>query len=160
MENNIERITIKEIAPFLPYELKAMHDGKEVLITGLDNHLGWCYRTEDKTGCSYTPVSSMKPLLRNLSCLTKTIQHEGTEFVPLIELAKIAFGYDEWDIEDDYVNYGLLQFKYEDYSFIADNFEAVNVPNQYALFQKLAEWHIDFLGLIEKGLAIDKNTLK
>ena len=38
--------------------------------------------------------------------------------------------------------------------------ELAKIQNQLQLFQKLYEWHFDIFGLIEKGEAIDINTLK
>lgn len=53
-----------------------------------------------------------------------------------------------------------------DFEFYKDGFTGYNyntdciiyVPNQYQLFQKLAEWHINFVGIPE-GLYIDKSKL-
>ena len=38
--------------------------------------------------------------------------------------------------------------------------EWFNISNQYAMFNKLFEWHFDVFGLLENNLAIDINTLK
>ena len=112
-----------------------------------------------------------KPIIRQLSDLTKPIEHNGEKFVPIVELAKIS-----WITE--YVNFKFQSLK-EDSVFIAfsdkknvfgydSNAQSFfggldgkpcSVVNQLQLFQKLIEWHFDIAGLIEKGEAIDVNTL-
>lgn len=160
----MEKLTIQHIAPYLPYGLQ-VQISKQPLRGEIHKLAGILYDGLVRLGeggmygFPQRDFESIKPILYPISCLTKNIQHEGREFCPLIELAKIAFGYDDWEIEDDYAIYGSLDFMYEDGSFTADRWEAVDVPNQYQLFQKLAEWHINFVGIPE-GLYIDKNTLK
>ena len=109
-------------------------------------------------------ITAHKPILHPLSDLTKEIDHNGKKFVPMVELAKISyperyvslFAYRdgiikaEIDFEDYYVH---LYFDGKD--FVSDS----SIQNQFKLFQKLIEWHFDIAGLIEKGEAIDVNTL-
>lgn len=57
---------------------------------------------------------------------------------------------------------------YKDFNFYSTVYQDGNpndmvdeiVHESYLLMQKLIEWHFDVFGLIEKGLAIDINTLK
>lgn len=74
------------------------------------------------------------PFLRPLSDLTKEIEINGERFVPYIKLM--------WDIELEY------QWKCP-----------IGYDYAYRNIEKLFEWHFDVFGLIEKGLAIDINTL-
>lgn len=76
-----------------------------------------------------------KLILRPLSDLTKEVEHNGERFVP---------------------NDKLLEFYGEE----IDNYSLPLKLNSYILIQQLFEWHFDVFGLIEKGLAIDINTLK
>lgn len=71
-----------------------------------------------------------------LSDLTKEIEVNGEKFVPLKKMGYNVSWYG-WD----FYKINILEQKYSD-------------------IQKLLEWHFDIYGLIEKGLAIDINTLK
>lgn len=75
------------------------------------------------------------PVCRPLSDLTKPITHNGETFVPMekIELSQL-----DPDIVTRWIKAELLIFKNS---------------------LKLIEWHFDIAGLIEKGEAIDVNTL-
>jgi len=132
--------------------------------------------------------TNFKPILRPLSDLTKEIEHNGEKFVPLVELFKISKGNYQQEIKYHSVmsthqiqiemlgfrNYffGLyesdrdvriengLYFDCYSTDLIMDNRFEEKILCQYSLFEKLFEWHFDVFGLIEKGLAIDKNTIK
>lgn len=68
--------------------------------------------------------------------LTKEIEHNGEKFVPLYELIK------------------------EDKAFTLDFIKCYGIEElKLSVYEKLLEWHFDIFGLIEKGLAIDINTL-
>ncbi len=77
--------------------------------------------------------SQFKPILRPLSDLTKEIEHNGEKFVPTKALSM-------WDLQ------GIT---------------VLDIPHiPVNLYELLLKWHFDVFGLIEKGLAIDINTLK
>ena len=123
-----------------------------------------------------------KPILRPLSDLTKPIEHNGETFVPIVELAKIAeiensdtkatlsklIGNDNlWGVrfnvenDDDYDKF--VVFGYDTIFGFGVHYRpsmTINfVKNQIDLWLKLVEWHFDIAGLIEKGEAINVNTL-
>lgn len=85
-------------------------------------------------------LSDCKPILRPLSDLTKEIEHGGEKFVPIRLLR----------------GHGSIEFKC---SFIFNNSISIYEVN-FWIIQKLIEWHFDIAGLIEKGEAIDVNTLE
>lgn len=157
----------------LPYKLKLKGlDGSIAILTnGSGISLGeysleWVLRTT---------LSS--PILHPLSDLTKEIDCNGKKFIPIIELAKISFevcsdleikvkSKDEIsgcmfiDDDDDVI---VFVYNYETQSFCAhqhSNKEFLNVHYQLKMIQKLIEWKFDIAGLIEKGEAIDVNTLE
>jgi hypothetical protein len=123
-----------------------------------------------------TKKITYKPILKPLSMLTKEIEHNGEKFVPLVELAKISYA--KYWHKNNLVNFrdekwvqvtGYYKFRYND---SRKSFECIKhntndeytecdcfVPSQIELFQKLFEWHFDVFGLIDKGLAIDINSL-
>lgn len=184
MENNINYLTTKELSIYLPYGLQVQISesplkGEIHALSGIA-YDGLAYLGEGgRYGFIQRSFRTFKPILYPISCLTKTIQHEGREFIPIVELCKIQtslnlidctfeFGEDDLPLLPDiWVNainehgrvIACLIFNADNVCF-RDGMDNPQSFNQYQLFQKLAEWHIDFLGLIEKGLAIDKNTLK
>ena len=113
-------------------------------------------------------------ILRPLSDLTKEIEHKGERFVPIVELAKMnrfiedsnanhiitdtgAFIYKVYC--DEYVDFAY-DSKHNCFSaFDKDSCLPILISNQLYLFLKLIKWHFDIAGLIEKGEAIDVNTL-
>jgi hypothetical protein len=202
---NTDKLTIQDIAPYLPYgieveyegilngdEIKAYNKafekehGDDFFATNQDYYkppekiigkkIGYIkevgffleytrYRIGKKGLQTHNNTDKFKPILYPISCLTKEITHNGERFIPIVELAKIAFPDRCWEIDGN----GVAKAEYFDdpiqfwYSHMAKGFcnnWKPYTPNQFQLFQKLAEWHIDFMGLIEKGLAIDKSTLK
>lgn len=81
--------------------------------------------------------------LRPLSDLTKEIEHNGEKFVPI-----------EW-LEDKYYTLDLHK---ECKSIFEDSRWLTTCS--WLLIQHLQNWHFDVFGLIEKGEAININTLK
>ena len=79
----------------------------------------------------------LKPILRPLSDLTKEIKHDGDKFTPCT---------DYYYIKDELEELSTLDSSYIRYT-------------RYNVVKVLFELHFDFFGLIEKGLAIDINTL-
>ena len=78
-------------------------------------------------------IWNVKPICRPLSDLTKQIDHKGEKFIP---------------------NDMLLEYYGDRIS--------KNLPiqlNSFNLVMQLISWHFDIAGLIEKGEAIDINTL-
>lgn len=87
-----------------------------------------------------------KPILHSLSDTTKEIEHKGEKFVPIEKiLEENCFDLSKMDIEE--IN-----------SYAAP----VLMPELISLSDALLliEWHFDIAGLIEKGEAIDVNTLE
>lgn len=82
-----------------------------------------------------------------LSDLTKEIEHNGEKFVPIekLECEGVDLGTGILGIQID---------KFTGYDFIW------LIDIQTEIIEKLYEWHFDLHSLIEKGLAIDINTLK
>ena len=82
-----------------------------------------------------------------LSDLTKTIKFDGKEFIP----SKMLFG-ENLGNPEKYI--GAMG-----YNHIA---EWLRKPETWKVYQwyQVIEWGFDVFGLIEKGLAVDINTLK
>lgn len=103
-------------------------------------------------------------VLRHLSDLTKEIEHNGEKFVPILRLAELNLRQFNWKMIFDSKRafsdklYVEFYFNGKDFRCVNQQYDAV-AQNQFILFQKLFEWHFDVFGLIEKGLAVDINTL-
>lgn len=87
-----------------------------------------------------------KPILHPMSDLTKLIEHNGDKFVPLHRL-----------LEHSSFNLGAMTNKdIMEFADIYSNVDLITV-NDLPLY---LEWKFDIAGLIDKGKAIDVNTLK
>ena len=128
------------LAMSLPYDLKVSVSNKKVVYQVLKYNAG-----------SYTQEYEYKsiiasPILHPISDLTKPIEHKGEKFVP-IEILKEMNGGDDIYISE----YGV--------SINNGYAAAYNLNIAFEFVLKLIEWHFDIAGLIEKGEAIDVNTL-
>lgn len=133
MKENLEKLELKHLAPYLPYELKIRcGEISHPILTCAD------INEFEITIKEVFINSAYKPILRPLSDLTKEIQVNGEKFVPIDKINE----YDETAM-----SYSL--------SFYIDC--TLRLP--YYVIKYLFEWHFDVFGLIEKGLAIDINTL-
>lgn len=173
----METLTIKELAPYLPFDVNVCN-------TLSVNDYGICNNTVEKLlGLAYNNVITdydefgieyCKLFLHPLSDLTKPITHNGETFVPMEKLCNDfchrtpcnpEFGKSKILMHAD--NGGGLKwwFVYHrnkmTFELSDDNRDMSNhtIP-QYEMFQKLFEWHFDIFGLIERGLVIDINTIE
>lgn len=170
----MKKLEIKHIAPYLPYGLKVQHESIDEDVTEICNieSLSLDCVTFDN-GCDFyfddseydNPI--IKPLLRPLSDLYKEING----VVGIIELAKIEHPCSAYHILRSKVvevagdNQSSMSFKYdlEDNYFINSNFDCDDeyypIMYQLDLFTYLFHHHYDIFGLIDKGLAIDLNSI-
>ena len=110
-------------------------------------------------------------ILHPLTDLTKEIEHNGKTFVPIVELAKMSwidevvdFKYQSLKAETVFIafsdKYNVFGYDSNTQSFFgAADGESCSVVNQFSLFENMIKWHFDIAGLIDKGEAIDINTL-
>ena len=171
------KLEIKHLSAYLPYGLKVKWGADTANLVGLVRDAvilnGEFWMSSQKTS-----IDNIKPILRNLSDLTKEIEVNGEKFVPMIELAKIAnldttkyslgdYNGDTYGIlcdirnNDDYDTHEVLGFDlisgFGHHYKPSKNFTIVN--NQLELWNKLFEWHFDIFNLIPNNLAIDINSL-
>lgn len=151
MEN---KLTLEHLAPYLPYGLKLYHVGykaKHILDTSIkegvyDREMSAVTLTAMVNGNEY-----LKPILHPLSDLTKEIEHNGEKFVPI--------DYINGEFRLEIPNKIELQNWVKNISIHFVLAEWVGIEDLYKLFKLLFQWHFDVFGLINKGLAIDINTL-
>lgn len=133
------KLTIKEIAPYLPYELEAQSKDNETKV------IQWYIETYTTTsvGLNFILIDQepfFKPLLRPLSEINGSIKHNGQTIHVLGEMTG-------FEIE--------TYRKWKDSEIYRDD---IKIHISADLFLKLVSWHFDVFGLIEKGLAIKKQT--
>ena len=157
------KLELKHLAPYLPYNLKGIgfvspsnsKDGKQHF---LDRKLISIH--EPKSQLKMIHISNVdgeifKPILRPLSDLMREITNSNNETFVFIDTLEI--GEEDNGTEYDHGNIKTIaQLEY-----IAKNNEFLDIHYlPYSLVQDLIKNHFDILGLIEKGLAIDINTLE
>ena len=130
------KLELKHLAPYLPYGLKAVIRLREDSSLPIDDE---CTVNVTCFEAAYldSEYEEFKPILRPLSDL-KTIEKE----------IKLVDSY--WYV-DDYLTEKCTVDKI--YPLHVIEF----IP--YAIMQVLLKYHFDVFGLIEKGLAIDINTI-
>lgn len=131
------QLTIKEIAPYLNYELN-MYCGKLMdtyliyPILGLANNEFYTYVNgeDDSMGRIWMDIEQYKakPILYPLSSLTKEITHKGETFVPIEKIKELGLGSLPRSL---------------DYKWL-----------YYHQIEKLFEWHFDIFNLGENNLCI------
>jgi len=136
----MEKLELKHVIGYFPYGLKGISTEENL---GFEIVKGYSIYGKNYTVCLTTNVDDIdlelfKPILRPLSDLTKEIEVNGEKFVPVIE-------------------YDYLRF--EEISTFKGGCNAMKFIQAREL-ELLYEMHFDIHGLIERGLAIDINTLE
>ena len=158
----MEQLEIKHLAPYLPFKLKikSIIDGSIVELFSLAEHqytvrgnINLNNGTTTKEFMfidfvNYINLASpknFKPILRDLSDLTKEIEHNGERFYPFRKLLT------ERDCDAEYDFIAALE---DDYASMDEKIRFA----PYSIFSKLLEWHFNVFNLPEH-LFIDINTL-
>ena len=138
-------MTKQEFLAFsLPYELHGIILNRVALINGIEyeKELPITWKGERFTGkCGF----NIKPILHPLTDLTKEIEYKGEKFIPIDKLYHL-----------DIMKCDISSFEYISLDVIADH---VYRNQSLKFILKLVEWHFDIAKLIDKGEAIDVNTL-
>jgi len=155
----MERLTIKELAPYLPYELKlyiwnggyekplehptliGLH-GDSIIQSGYRFKSIHCGDEIFSRPEMSNSLSIIKPLLRPLSQLTEEIEHNGERFVPYQRLYQFASNMG--------IHKGTFEHMLE--NIIEGSIHITEMP--YYLVKNLLEWHFDIFCLIDRGLAL------
>jgi hypothetical protein len=150
------KIELKELAGYLPYGLKVILGSivRNITAVSIDSPFVFVDAYEGSRDKQMAGVENIKPILHPLSDLLKEIEHNREKFTP-IEWFEI--GDDEnASLEYDYGNIKLTKTLKSIAKHNCHN-DINYLP--YGVVQKFLEWHFDIFGWIEKGLAIDINTL-
>lgn len=172
----MEKLEPKHIIAYLNHKLEVIHEGHIKEVHGFMNEEVFIDYNGIGTDMNGKELFEITPLLLPLSAITEPLE-DGS--VPIVELAKMAFG--EIDVLDTTQKDGLYAVKFIDEeddttvfsyntnvcSFQADymNMEELErritiVPRQLQLFEYLYSKHFDIHNRIPAGLAIDKRTVK
>ncbi len=150
----MERLTIKELAPYLAYGLK-VRNGVDYTLIGImpyrtirkhngEDEFRLIVKSEDDAMDEFPLSDQCNILLRPLSSLTKPIEHNGSKFTPIYELGELALkklpeGFDSLEDATKWVSISVY----------------VGVDElMYWLFEWLCEHHFDVFGLIDRSLAL------
>lgn len=157
----MEKLELKQLAPYLPYGLKCVicfpYEDVETAIQynqlanliGANSYAG-LFDNQFDDQC----MDGFKPILRPLSDLTKEIEVDGKKFIP-IERMIIQFS-----SEYKYCDNGMIKtFQSLDDTILLFINNKIAPECHYGIARVLFKWHFDVFGLIEKGLAIDINTI-
>lgn len=135
-------LLIKDLCARLPYGVQVqdtrcgisgkLHDMLVFPLYKGNNIYDYIATTNFYTDCYYDDIVLFKPYLFPLSSMT--IEQEK-------ELSKLGVSYGEYALHDDTRGLGIM------------------VDEAYIFFEFCYKHHIDFLGLIKKGLAIDATNL-
>ncbi len=134
----MQKLTVKELAPYLPYGLKCQVTDNGLVKTDTllavyaDGSCSFANIVESQKG-----FEEIKPILRHPSALKFEFEHEGENIVPLLDF----FDSNEKEM----------------YSF-ANSKTPLFLNYPYTMWSQLLEWKIDIFGLIGQGLAIDMHT--
>lgn len=141
------------------YELVGLSNNKEEELW-FKNENGYDYSMLMNNG-------NFKPILRPLSDLIKKIDVNGEKIIPIRELKSGGTDKEEVYAFEDFEGTNYVCSDNESHELVFNSNSGFNRRyncesrqlNSYPIYQKLFEWHFDVFGLIEKGLAIDFNTL-
>jgi hypothetical protein len=127
-------------------------------------------------GYNQGKLSTVKPILRPLSDLYRTVTHNGEEIEPIVECAKKLFQNTKWKVHEKvksnefspYVEIERVQdnlsllfcYDFGQFRLFMSEKKAEIRCDQIQLFDFLHELKIDYRNLIDAGLAIDANTLE
>jgi hypothetical protein len=141
------KLELKHIAPYAAFGLKVQvnYSNEKPFVTDL---IGLNYQDETATliedsGSEEHGISCIKPILKSMDSFWKSEDWKEME-----STLNPYMGAELKDHRGDSV-YGRFHFK----------FVGVTYPVTYEFYQELFARHYDSFGLIEKGLAVDINTI-
>lgn len=146
-----EKLTLEHMAPYLPYKLKGFYKNTKSINYELES------LANDNCGlCNYSiftesvnsSFKNFKPLLHPLSKLTQEIEHNGEKLKLINFIPEYCFEY-----HSRHVKKRLFDNEANTQAVI----EYIDVMSlSYSSMLLLFKYHFDVFGLIEKGLAIEK----
>lgn len=159
----MEYLQLKDICGYLPYGMYAKIGNSIDVIYQIERNPVEPISRIGIGSHNEVLISEIKPILRPMYDLTKTVKHKGEDIIPLVELAKInsPFFANQFTLVNDHVFVEEMQYNGQYwFSEWSDTYHFNQANMAIKDIDKLNELMFDYRGLIEKGLAIDVNTLK
>lgn len=125
----MQKIELKHLAAYLPFKIDVIHHVYGKI--KLEGLYLWGHLYNNEYG--EIELEEIKPILRPLSDLTKE------EYSGIYNLLRVHIG------------------KRKLNTLINEGYGLIDLP--YFIFENLLELHFDVFGFIEKGLAVDINTI-
>ena len=150
-------LKINHLAPYLPYRLRLFHEeykAKHILDISIKEGIYYSEMSAVTLTAMVNGNGYLKPILLPLSDLTKEINYglSTYAFTDLFEIGDCdgcVFEFEHGNIKTIKSLENISKYNsYHDINYL---------PN--AVVNMMYEYHFDVFGLIERGLAIDKNTL-
>jgi hypothetical protein len=162
MEN--EKLTLKELAPYLPYGLsiqrQEVHSSESEISKlkgiSINEEISILIHSECSMYYYEDYIEIIKPILRPLSDLTGDIKHKESELNVIEEIYCDSWMAGRHEVE--VTRRGYVIISNDDGSEIDICIEKPQT-NEFWVFEILLKHHFDVFGLIDRGLAIDVNTL-
>lgn len=127
---------LNKILPYCGHGLKVAYENS-IVNAEISKFVQMCEPSEDG--------EYFKPVLFSPDCLTRKIETEHGQEIPLIKMAKIAFPkIKNWRIETCRAESDYVNFLFDGSDFVAGFYKAFTVKNQWKLFQHLYSRHIAF----------------
>lgn len=160
------KLELNHLTPYADKALKGLFFDNKDILTEVD----FVNSIVSSLNNGNVEIENFKPILRPLIDLTRNIELKGVKINPIKELAKLHIKWDESDynLNIDYSykrQFNLVlewKNKYSNEIYYNDDLFIMTKRiglNRYWVIDKFFEWHFDVFGLIEKGLAIDINTI-
>jgi hypothetical protein len=154
------KLKLEELAPYLPYKLQCMAQGegkKQFELQGISDISYADLHEKGRTVCEQYDIEDVFPILKPLSDLnTKYGENEVNEhFINTLIEEKYKLDYGVFSHYKGFLHIELdgdLDLRY-------DSNKCIDFDVIFEIQKQLFKHHFDVFGLIEKGLAIDINTL-
>lgn len=163
----MKQLELRHIAPYLPYGLKVKTDNWVEEIGSIDKidfvldeirvTLIIKRDSSKKNAVVWEPqLKHCKPILYDLSWLTKEIIHNGETFVPIERLFEKSYPANKsqtyyYDTQTNYIRCSHINTSHHKLIYIVSE---VIGRNSFEDMQQLIEWRFDVFNLINDGLAI------
>lgn len=148
------KLELKHLAPYLPYKLKVFRKFSSDVFPMVANNPTVSLREGINIDNLIYDSEEYKPILRPLSDLTDEIINEFYK-----DRAENGVMVSDYSVGLVFhtctASYKIMGEPYTDFIY---NRNSIN-ETDYWIVQKMLQMHFDVFGLIEKGLAIDINTL-
>jgi len=122
-----------------------MLQDKEGRVFKIDSVHDTCFTVKDEfhvKAVQFVKIGTDYHILARPLDLTKEITHKGETFVPIVELAKVAFPKIKWKLFNQIASSDELDFYFiNDFYCDGHAWKDKHIPSQLDLFDKLREWN-------------------